>query len=241
MQNLQSPTLKHSNVERQKSELMSNSARSDSNQIVLHRDNDNAELEIQLQEVTSSPTVPPSFKAAAAAAADIAATVAAMTSVHPYVANFDRGSTPTATLHYMPPHPHNGQLLQSHIGCSQQQSRHGLMPRQPMTGHMQAPRNATPSQQAPQHGATPLTEEMQPPRHAAPQPPHHATPSQQTQLHGAAPPMVHYATQHEEQHTAGDTRERHQACRTGTVAKQGHVRDVPMNVRNYTPLGRSQG
>ena len=33
MQNLQSPTLKHSNVETQKSELMSNSAQSDPNQI----------------------------------------------------------------------------------------------------------------------------------------------------------------------------------------------------------------
>ena len=84
MPNLQSPTSKHSNVERQKgdpSKLMSNSVRSNSSQIELHQDNENAELELQLQEVTSSPAVPPSFKAAAAAAADIAATVAAMTSV----------------------------------------------------------------------------------------------------------------------------------------------------------------
>ena len=93
MQNLQSPTSKHSNVERQKSELMSNSVRSNSSQIVLHQDNENAELELQLQEVTSLPSVPPSFKAAAAAAADVAATVAAMTSVHPYVANFTHGAT----------------------------------------------------------------------------------------------------------------------------------------------------
>ena len=121
MPNLQSPTSKHSNVERQKSELMSNSVRSNSSQIVLHQDNENAELELQLQEVTSSPAVPPSFKAAAAA--DVAATVAAMTSVHPYFANFNRGYTqssnttaarqcqPTATLHYIPPHQQDGQLL----------------------------------------------------------------------------------------------------------------------------------
>ena len=141
MQNLQSPTSKHSNVERQKSELMSNSVRSNSSQIVLHQDNENAELELQLQEVTSLPSVPPSFKAAAAAAADVAATVAAMTSVHPSVANFNRGYTqssttaaaresrPTATLHYMPPHQQDGQLLQSQIGFSQQQPQHGLLPR----------------------------------------------------------------------------------------------------------------
>ena len=158
MQNLQSPTLKHSNVERKKSELMSNS-----NQIVLHRDNENAELELQLQEVMSSPAVPPSFKAAAAAAADVAATVAAMKSVYPYVANFDWGYTqssnttaarrsrPTATLHYMPPHQHVGQLLQSHTGFSQQQSQNELMPRKPPTGHTQTPRNAAPPQQAPRH------------------------------------------------------------------------------------------
>ena len=71
MQNFQSPTSKHSNVERQKgdpSKLMSNSVRSNSSQIKLHQDNENAELELQLQEVTS-PSVPPGFKAAAAAAA----------------------------------------------------------------------------------------------------------------------------------------------------------------------------
>ena len=144
MQNLQSPTSKHSNVERQEgdpSKLLSNSARSYSNQIKLHQDNENAELELQLQEVTSSPAVPPGFKAAATAAANVAATVAAMTSVHPYVANFNRGYTqssttaaaresrPTATLHYMPPHQQDGQLLQSQIGFSQQQPQHGLLPR----------------------------------------------------------------------------------------------------------------
>ena len=66
MQNLQSPTSRHSNVEQQEgnpSKLMSNSARSNSNQIELHQDNENAELELQLQEVTS-PSVPPGFKAA---------------------------------------------------------------------------------------------------------------------------------------------------------------------------------
>ena len=66
MQNLQSPTSRHSNVEQQEgnpSKLMSNSARSNSNQIELHQDNENADLELQLQEVTS-PSVPPGFKAA---------------------------------------------------------------------------------------------------------------------------------------------------------------------------------
>ena len=218
MQNLQSPTSKHSNVERQKSELMSNSVRSNSSQIELHQDNENAELELQLQEVTS-PSVPPGFKAAAAAAADVAATVAAMTSVHPYVANLNRGYTqsstttaaresrPTATLHYMPPHQQDGQLLQSQIGFSQQQPQHGLLTRQPLTGQLPPPRNAATSQQTPPHSA--------------------------------APPMIHYATQHSEQHTAGDKRERCKACSTGAVAKHSHVRNVPMNSCNYPPLGRS--
>ena len=111
---------------------MSNSVRSNSSQIKLHQDNKNAELELQLQEVMSLPAVPPGFKAAAAAAAEVAATVAEMTSVHPYVANFNRGyaqssttaaarkSLPTATLHYMPTHQENGQLLQSQTGLAQQ-------------------------------------------------------------------------------------------------------------------------
>ena len=203
MQNVQSPTSKHSNVERQKgdsSKLMSNSVRSHSSQIELHQDNKNAELELQLQEVTSSPAVPPGFKAAAAAAAEVAATVAAMTSVHPYVANFNRGyaqssttaaareSLPTATLHYMPTHQQNGQLLQSQTGLSQQQPQHGLLPQRPLTGQSQPPRNAAPSQQVPPHGAT--------------QPPHNAAPSQKVPPHGAAPPMIHHAKQHSERQTA---------------------------------------
>ena len=231
MQNFQSTTSKHSNVERQKgdpSKLMSNSVRSNSSQIVLNQDNENAELELQLQEVTSSPAVPPSFKAAAAAAADVAATVAAMASVHPYVANFNQGYTqssnttaarqsqPTATLHYMPPHQQDGQLLRSHIGFSQQQSRRGLMPQQPLTGHrktprnaaplQQAPRNAAPPQQAPPHDTTALTEQLQPPRNAPP--------SQQPPQHGATPRTEELQPPHHA--TAAALR---RAIATGTAAR----------------------
>ena len=190
MLDLKSPTLKHSSLEGQKSELMVNSVQPDPNRIGLHGDNNNAKLEIQQQQVTSSPSLAPGFKAAAAAAADVAATVAAMTAVqdvHPYIANLDRGSTPTATLHYMPPHPHTGQQLQSHVGHSQHQSRQGIIPWQPITGHTQAPRSAAPSQQAPQYRATPLEAEMQPPSHATPQPPRNAAPSLQSPQYGAAP------------------------------------------------------
>ena len=92
---------------------------SDPNRIKLHKDNNVAELDIQQQQVTSSPSPAQDLEAAAADAADVAATVAAMTAVqhvHPYVANLDRGSIPIATLHYMPPHPRTGLQLHSHGG-----------------------------------------------------------------------------------------------------------------------------
>ena len=171
MLNLQSSTLKHSSLEGQKSELMVNSVQPDPNRIGLHGDNNNAKLEIQQQQVTSSPSPAPDCEAAAADAADVAATVAAMSAVqnvHPYVANLDRGSIPTATLHYMPPHPHTGQQLQSHGGHSQHQPHQGIIPGQPITKNSQAPRSAAPSQQAPQYHDTPLETAMQPPSHAAP-------------------------------------------------------------------------
>ena len=144
---------------------MSNIVRSNSNQIELHQDNENAELELQAQEVTS-PSVPPGFKAAAAAAAVAAATAAAMTSANSYVANLNRGNTqsstttaarefrPTATLHYTPPHQQGGQLPRSQIGVLQQQPQHGLLPRQPPTGQPPPP-NAAPTQQPPPPNATP--------------------------------------------------------------------------------------
>ena len=142
--NLKLVTLKHSSLEGQSSELMANSVQPDPNRIGLHGDNNSAKLEIQQQQVTSSPSPAPAFEAAAADAADVAATVAAMTAVqhvHPYVANLDRGSIPTATLHYMPLHPHTGQQLQSHGGHSQHQSHQGIIPEQPITRHTQAPRH----------------------------------------------------------------------------------------------------
>ena len=179
MLNLKSVTLKHSSLEGQSSELMANSVQPDPNRIGLHGDNNSAKLEIQQQQVTSSPSPAPAFEAAAADAADVAATVAAMTAVqhvHPYVANLDRGSIPTATLHYMPLHPHTGQQLQSHGGHSQHQSHQGIIPEQPITRHTQAPRSAAPSLQAPQYHATPPETAMQPPSYAAPQPPRNAAP-----------------------------------------------------------------
>ena len=177
--NLKSVTLKHSSLEGQSSELMANSVQPDPNRIGLHGDNNNAKLEIQQQQVTSSPSPAPAFEAAAADAADVAATVAAMTAVqhvHPYVANLDRGSIPTATLHYMPLHPHTGQQLQSHGGHSQHQSHQGIIPEQPITRHTQAPRSAAPSLQAPRYHTTPPETAMQPPSYAAPQPPRNAAP-----------------------------------------------------------------
>ena len=177
--NLKLVTLKHSSLEGQSSELMANSVQPDPNRIGLHGDNNSAKLEIQQQQVTSSPSPAPAFEAAAADAADVAATVAAMTAVqhvHPYVANLDRGSIPTATLHYMPLHPHTGQQLQSHGGHSQHQSHQGIIPEQPITRHTQAPRSAAPSLQAPRYHTTPPETAMQPPSYAAPQPPRNAAP-----------------------------------------------------------------
>ena len=191
---------------------MSNVARSNSNQIELHQDNQNAELELQAQEVTS-PSVPPGFKAAAAAAA-------AMTSANSYIANLNRGNTqsstttaardfqPTATLHYMPPHQQGGQLPQSQIGLLQQQPQHGLLPWRPPTGQPPPP-NAAPSQQPPPPSAT--------------------------------PPTTHCGAQQSKQHKGGDKWEMRMAYDTGAVPKHSHLQEVPINSCNYPKLGQSKG
>ena len=133
----------------------------------------------------------------------------------------------------------------------------------PMPLHHAAPmppRYAAPSQQTPQPGATPRTEEIKQPQHAPTQPPRHAAPSQLATKHGAmhmtgnvhtphhaapsqygaAPAGINQTTRQKQRHTAGDTRNKGQAFFTGTIAKHAHAQDAPRNVRSYPLLGLSQ-
>ena len=239
MQDLQLPTSIDSNTERQEvnhsrisggdtachtstanntSEFMSSLVRSNSDQIELHQDNKNADLERQAQEVTS-PSVPPGFKAAAAAVAT--ATAAAMTSVKPYIASLNRGNRqsstmtaardfrPTATLHYTPPHQQDGQPRRSQLSALQQQPQHGLLPRQP------------PTRQPPPPNAVPMIMQQPPPPNAA-------------------PPTTHGAAQQKKQHKGGDKREVRMAYDTGAIPKTSRLQEVPMNACTDPKVGQSR-
>ena len=175
------------------SAFTSNPVRSNSNQITLHRRNENADLDREAQEMMS-PTVPPGFKAAAAAAAMAAATAAEMTSLKPaYVANLNRDNTqsntatvarvstpstaskesmigrvccPTATLHYTPPPQRDAPPRQVQHGTLLQRPQGGAPQQQPQHGAL--PRPPPPMQPPPPNAAPPMTHQPPPPNKAPP-------------------------------------------------------------------------